>query len=54
MEHPFRLIKRQFGDVQTRFRGLTENTAQLATLLALSNLWIVRRQLLPTAAESRL
>jgi hypothetical protein len=28
VEHPFRLIKRQFGRVKVRFRGLTKNTAQ--------------------------
>ncbi|SEC59867.1 transposase, IS4 family /transposase, IS5 family [Pseudomonas anguilliseptica] len=29
VEHPFRVIKRQFGYVKTRFRGLAKNTAQL-------------------------
>lgn len=29
-----------------RNRGLTKNTAQLQTLFALSNLWMVRRRLL--------
>ncbi len=38
VEHPFRVIKRQFGHVKTRFRGLAKNTAQLVTLFALSNL----------------
>ena len=42
VEHPFRVIKRQFGYVKTRFRGLTKNTAQLVTLFALSNLWMAR------------
>lgn len=27
VEHPFRVIKRQFGYVKVRFRGLAENTA---------------------------
>ncbi|QJQ11444.1 IS5 family transposase [Pseudomonas putida] len=40
VEHPFRVIKRQFGYVKTRFRGLAKNTAQLTTLFALSNLWM--------------
>jgi IS5 family transposase len=53
VEHPFRVIKRQFGYVKTRFRGLAKNTAQLTTLFALSNLWMVRRQLLPAAGEMR-
>lgn len=54
VEHPFRVIKCQFGYVKTRFRGLTKNTAQLTTLFALSNLWMVRRQLLSAAGEVRL
>jgi IS5 family transposase len=46
VEHPFRVIKRQFGHVKVRCRGLAKNTAQLHTLFALSNLWMVRRTLL--------
>lgn len=53
VEHPFRVIKRQFGYVKTRFLGLAKNTAQLTTLFALSNLWMVRRQLLTAAGEVR-
>ena len=45
VEHPFRVIKRQFGHVKVRYRGLAKNTAQLKTLFALSNLWMVRRAL---------
>jgi len=45
VEHPFRVIKRQFGHVKVRYRGLAKNTAQLHTLFALSNLWMARRQL---------
>ncbi|WP_405118950.1 IS5 family transposase [Pseudomonas leptonychotis] len=54
VEHPFRVIKRQFGYVKTRFRGLAKNTAQLVTLFALSNLWMTRRHLLTNAGEVRL
>lgn len=54
VEHPFRVIKRQFGYVKTRFRGLAKNTAQQVTLFALSNLWMVRRHLLTNAGEVRL
>ncbi len=36
------MIKRQFGYVKARFRGLMKNTAQLTTLFALSNLWMMR------------
>jgi IS5 family transposase len=46
VEHPFRVIKRQFGHVKVRYRGLKKNTAQLMTLFALSNLWMARRQLM--------
>lgn len=43
---PFRVIKRQFGYTKVRYRGLARNTAQVVNLFALSNLWMVRRQLL--------
>lgn len=42
VEHPFRVIKRQFGYTKVRYLGLKENTLQLKTLFALSNLWMVR------------
>lgn len=38
VEHPFRVIKRQFGHVKTRYRSLAKNRAQLFTLFALANL----------------
>jgi transposase, IS5 family len=53
VEHPFRVIKRQFGYTKVRFRGLTKNIAQQTTLFALSNLWMVRKRLL-NAGEVRL
>lgn len=46
VEYPFRVIKRQFGYVELRFRGLMKNTTQLTTLFALSNLWMARKQLM--------
>jgi transposase, IS5 family len=46
VEHPFRVIKRQFGYLKTRYRGLAKNRAQLFTLFALGNLFLVRRRLL--------
>ncbi len=49
VEHPFRVVKRQFGYVKVRYRGLAKNTAQLHMLFALSNLWMVRRRSLTTA-----
>ena len=45
VEYPFRVIKRQFGHVKVRYRGLAKNTAQLHTLFALANLWMVRKRL---------
>lgn len=53
VEHPFRVIKRQFGYTKVRFRGLAKNTAQLITLFALSNLWMARRFLLANTGELR-
>lgn len=49
VEHPFRVIKRQFGYVKVRYRGLAKNTAQLMTLFALANLWMLRRRLMAAA-----
>jgi IS5 family transposase len=45
VEHPFRVLKRQFGHVKARYRGLAKNRAQLFTLFALGNLFLVRRRL---------
>lgn len=53
VEHPFRVVKRQFGYVKVRFRGLAKNTAQVLTLFALSNLWQARRRLLALTGELR-
>jgi transposase, IS5 family len=46
VEHPFRVIKRQFGFTKVRYRGLAKNTAQITTLFALSNLWMARKKLM--------
>lgn len=48
VEHPFRVMKRQFGYQKVRFKGLAKNTAQVVTLFALSNLWMARKRLLAT------
>lgn len=53
VEHPFRVIKRQFGHVKVRYRGLKKNTAQLRTLFALSNLWMARAKLLMLDGQVR-
>lgn len=49
-EHPFRILKRQFGYTKVRYRGLNKNTAQLYMLFALGNLYQVRRALLVSGA----
>ena len=53
VEHPFRVIKQQFGFTKVRYRGLKKNTAQIVTLFALSNLWMARHRLMPTTGEVR-
>ena len=45
LEHPFRVLKCQFGYVKARCRGLAKNTVQIETQFALANLWMVRRAL---------
>jgi len=40
------VIKRQFGHVKVRYRGLAKNTAQLHTQFALANVWLAKRQLM--------
>jgi len=52
VEHPFRVVKRQFGYIKTRYRGLKKNAAQLYTLFALANLYRVRRALLVSPTGS--
>ncbi|WP_322995015.1 IS5 family transposase [Castellaniella sp.] len=49
VEHPFRVIKCQFGFTKVRYRGLAKNTAQLKMLFTLANLWKVRHHLMATA-----
>ena len=52
VEHPFRVIKRQFGLAKVRFRGLPKNTSHVITLFALSNLWMARKQLIAMMEQS--
>ena len=54
VEHPFRVLKRQFGYTSVRYRGMAKNAAQVLTLFALSSLWMMRQRLLATAGEVRL
>jgi IS5 family transposase len=53
VEHPFWVVKRQFGFVKVRYRGLAKNTGQIVTLFALANLWMARKRLLPLLGELR-
>jgi transposase, IS5 family len=49
VEHPFRVIKQQFGFQKTRLRGMTKNRCKVNVLAALTNLFLARRQLLLTS-----
>lgn len=45
LEHPFRVIKWQFGFEKTRLRGMLKNGCKVNVLAALSNLYMVRHEL---------
>ena len=45
VEHPFRIIKCQFGFVKARYKGLVKNDSQLAMLFTLANLFKVDQML---------
>lgn len=45
VEHCFRVIKCQFGYKKTRYKGLEKNRVQVFALLSLTNLYMLRRQL---------
>jgi IS5 family transposase len=51
VEHPIGVIKRIFGFVKVRYRGIAKNADRLFVACALANLYIVRRRLLRLAAE---
>ncbi len=46
VEHPFRIIKQQFGYSKTRYRGLAKNTERLYMLAGFANLITCKRYLL--------
>lgn len=48
VEHPFRVIKQQFGFQKTRFLDLARNRCKINLLASLSNLYQARRQSLET------
>ena len=46
VEHPFGVIKRVFGFIKVRYRGLAKNTERLWVSCGLANLFMLRRRLL--------
>ena len=46
VEHPIGVIKRVFGFVKVRYRGLAKNTHRLLVNCALANLFMMRQHLL--------
>ncbi len=50
-EHAFRVVKQLWGFSKVRYRGLAKNQARTQTMLALANLYQVRRRL--PAAQAR-
>ena len=50
VEHPFRVIKQQFGFQKTRLRGMAKNHSWVMVLAALANLFLAKKRLLAMAA----
>ena len=48
VEHSIGVIKRIFGFVEVRYRGLEKNANRLFVTAALANLYLVKRRLLRT------
>ena len=48
VEHPFRVIKQQFGFQKTKLRGMAKNRCKMNVLAVLTSLFLARRQLLAT------
>ena len=44
VEHPFRIIKCQFGFRKVFYRGIKKNDLKLKMLFALANLWMARKR----------
>jgi len=45
VEHPFRVIKHQFGFQKTRYRGIKKNDHKLKMLFALADLYKIRQRM---------
>jgi len=50
LEHPFRILKRVFGLIKLRYRGLRKNHEWLCAAFALVNLYQHRNRLAPQGA----
>lgn len=50
VEHIFQVIKQLWGYRKVRYRGLAKNEAHCFSLLALANLYLVRKDLMPQGA----
>ena len=50
VEHPFRVIKQQFGFQKTRLRGMAKNHCKVNVMAALTNLYLARTYLLATGS----
>ena len=50
VEHPFPVMKQQFGFHKTRLRGMAKNRCKVMLLAALTNLFLARKRLLAMAA----
>jgi IS5 family transposase len=46
VEHPFRVIKQQFDFQKTMLRGMAKNRCKVHVIATLTNLYLVRRELL--------
>ena len=46
-EHAFHVVKRLWGFVKVRYRGLAKNTTRAFAAFALANLYLLRHRLAP-------
>lgn len=53
-EFPFHVVKRLWGFTKVRYRGIVKNTVRAFAMFALSNLYLVRRRLMPRGASCAL
>jgi IS5 family transposase len=51
VEYPFKVIKRHFGHVKVRYRGMAKNTSQLLVMFDLSNQSMVHKLLIADQQE---